>query len=100
MLQLIKLFNNPVTTNIDTNRSSTRASIKPRRLDYYRLGYSNVAYNNVWERDSLLIILDYVKHAFLTPNGTPLSYNDALKDIHSTEWKKAVQDELTSLYFR
>ena len=68
--------------------------MQPHRLDYYKLGHSNVTYSNVWEVDMLLVLLNYVECALVSTNGTPLSYKDALTDQNSTLWKKAFDEEL------
>ena len=81
--------------NTSSLRRSTRRSSKPDRLSYDKLGFINSV--NVWNKDVLLAIIDYVDHVFITVNNTPATYNDAITDDNKVLWIEAIQSELTSL---
>ena len=78
-------------------RKSPRVSVPPERLTYDKLGFLNLAFNDVWKCNVLNTLVDYVEHALLSVNFTPTSYKDAIHDTNSTLWIKAINEELRAL---
>ena len=72
-------------------------SVQPERLTYDKLGFLNLAFNDVWKCNVLNTLVEYVEHALLSTNLTPMTYNEAIHDVNSPLWINAINEELRSL---